>query len=51
MINEVREILKEPVYKAAFLKMLFLEIKDFDRNTQINIINELRCKFNGWIYY
>ena len=51
MINEVREILKEPMYKAAFVLMLWNEIKYFNRETQVNIINDLRCDFNGWVRY
>ena len=41
-INVVKDILKDPSYQKIFMKILYNEIKDLPRESQIGVVNELK---------
>lgn len=40
-IDVVKDILKDPKYQKEFMKMIYNEIKDFPKQTQIGIVQEI----------
>jgi len=46
-IDVVKEILKDPNYQETFKQMLYDELKDFPREEQAGILNEIHGMLNG----